>query len=264
MNEPLIRLVAFAGVLGALLLWEFANPRRARPVGRVTRWPGNLALVAMNTLLARLVLPLGVAGAALWAERTGVGLFNVMAAPHWVAFAASIVVLDLAIYAQHVVFHRVPMLWRLHRAHHADLDVDATTGVRFHPFEILLSLAIKAALVVALGAPALAVIVFEIVLNATSMFNHANVAIPERLDRMLRLILVTPDMHRIHHSVRPEETDSNFGFNAPWWDRLFRTYRAEPRDGQTAMTLGLSQFRDPRLLRLDRVLLIPAAPLKSP
>ena len=257
MNEPVIRLAAFAGVLLVLIGWELVSPRRARPVTRRARWPGNLAVVGLNTVLARLLLPLGAAGAALWAEEAGVGLFNVVPAPAWAAFGFSILLLDLAIYGQHVAFHRVPALWRLHRVHHADLDVDATTGVRFHPGEIVLSMVIKAVLVVAMGAPALAVIVFEVVLNATSMFNHANVAIPVGLDRALRTVLVTPDMHRIHHSVRPEETDSNFGFNVPWWDRLFRTYRAEPKDGQLGMTLGLSQFRDPGLLRLDRMLLMP-------
>ena len=257
MNEPVIRLVAFAGVLLALVGWELVSPRRARAVGRRARWPGNLAVVGLYTILARVLFPLGAAGAALWAETAGVGLFNAVEVPAWAAFVLSILLLDLAIYGQHVVFHRVPALWRLHRVHHADLDVDVTTGVRFHPFEIVLSMLIKVALVVALGAPALAVIVFEVVLNATSMFNHANVAIPVGVDRALRTVLVTPDMHRIHHSVRPEETDSNFGFNVPWWDRLFRTYRAEPKDGQLAMTLGLEAFRDPGLLRLDRMLLMP-------
>lgn len=264
MNEPVIRLVAFAGVLAALIVWEFAGPRRARQIGRLSRWPGNLALVALNTLLVRLVFPLGAAGAALWAEGAGVGLFNVVALPGWVTFLLSLLVLDLVIYAQHVAFHRVPVLWRMHRVHHADLDVDATTGVRFHPAEIVLSMAIKVAVVAALGAPALAVIVFEIVLNATSMFNHANVAIPERADRVVRTLLVTPDMHRIHHSVHREETDSNFGFNVPWWDRLFRTYRAAPRDGQATMTLGLPDFRDPATQRLDRLLLLPVTNPKSP
>ena len=259
MNEPVIRLVAFAGVLLALVGWELVSPRRARAVGRRARWPGNLAVVGLNTILARVLFPLGAAGAALWAESAGVGLFNVVGVPAWAAFVLSILLLDLAIYGQHVVFHRVPALWRLHRVHHADLDVDVTTGVRFHPGEIVLSMVIKVALVVALGAPAMAVIVFEVVLNATSMFNHANVAIPVGLDRALRTVLVTPDMHRIHHSVRPEETDSNFGFNVPWWDRLFRTYRDKPRDGQLGMTLGLLEFRDPGLLRLDRMLMIPAA-----
>ena len=257
MNEPVIRLAAFAGVLLVLLGWELVSPRRGRAVGRGARWPGNLAVVGLNTVLARVLFPLGAAGAALWAETAGVGLFNAVEVPAWAAFVLSILLLDLAIYGQHVVFHRVPALWRLHRVHHADLDVDVTTGVRFHPGEIVLSMVIKAVLVVAMGAPALAVIVFEVVLNATSMFNHANVAIPVGLDRALRTVLVTPDMHRIHHSVRPEETDSNFGFNVPWWDRLFRTYRAEPKDGQLAMTLGLEAFRDPGLLRLDRMLLMP-------
>lgn len=260
-SEPVIRLAAFGLVLVGLVGWEFLHPKRPRAITRRSRWPANLTLVMLNTLLVRVFFPLGAAGIALWAERKDVGLFNLVEAPPWLALAVSLLALDLTIYAQHVAFHRAPLLWRLHRVHHADLDVDVTTGVRFHPVEIILSMAIKAALVVALGAPALAVIVFEIVLNATSMFNHANVGMPQGLERALRRILVTPDMHRIHHSVRREETDSNFGFNLSWWDRLFRTYRAQPRDGQETMTLGLPQFRDPAVLRLVRMLLLPAASL---
>lgn len=257
MSEPTIRLFAFASVLAALMAWEVLSPRRQRPLSRWRRWPGNLALVALNTAMVRVLFPLGVAGAALWADGAGWGFFNRIGTPAWVAFVGSLLVLDVVIYGQHVAMHRVPVLWRLHRVHHADIDVDVTTGVRFHPLEILLSMAIKVALVVALGAPAAAVIVFEIVLNATSMFNHANVGIPVGVDRALRRVLVTPDMHRVHHSVRREETDSNFGFNLPWWDRLFRTYRDEPKDGQLGAVLGLGQFREPGELRLDRVLLQP-------
>lgn len=261
MSEPFVRLAAFALVLAALVGWEFLHPKRQRSMPRRSRWPANLSLVVLNTLLVRVFFPLGAAGIALWGRRNGVGLFNVVATPGWLAFAVSLLALDLTIYAQHVAFHRVPLLWRLHRVHHADLDVDVTTGVRFHPVEILLSMAIKAAMVLGLGAPALSVIVFEIVLNATSMFNHANVGIPAGVEQALRRIVVTPDMHRIHHSVRREETDSNFGFNLSWWDRLFRTYRARPADGEQAMTLGLPQFRDPEVLRLIRMLLLPASPL---
>lgn len=256
-NEPAIRLLAFSSVLIALIAWELLRPRRPRTLSRWARWPGNLTLVALNTGTVRVLLPLGAAGAALWAEQAGWGLFNLVEAPRWVAFLGSVLVLDLAIYGQHVVLHRMPILWRLHRVHHADLDVDVTTGVRFHPLEIILSMAIKVALVVALGAPAVAVIVFEIVLNATSMFNHANVGIPPGVDRALRQVIVTPDMHRIHHSIRREETDSNFGFNVPWWDRLFGTYRDQPHDGQLALVPGLGQFRQPGELRLDRMLFQP-------
>ncbi|MGE5501256.1 MAG: sterol desaturase family protein [Ignavibacteriales bacterium] len=255
--EPIIRLAAFGLVLAGLVGWEFIHPKRPRSMPRRSRWPANLSLVILNTAAVRVIFPLGAAGVALWASAHGFGLFNLVPTPGALALVVSLLTLDLAIYAQHVAFHRVPLLWRLHRVHHADLDVDVTTGVRFHPLEILLSMAIKVALVVLLGAPALAVVVFEIVLNATSMFNHANVGIPEPVERALRRIVVTPDMHRIHHSIRREETDSNFGFNLSWWDRLFRTYRPQPRDGQQGATLGLPQFRDARALRLDRLLLLP-------
>lgn len=265
MNEPTIRLVAFSAVLAALVVWEFASPRRSRAIRRLTRWPGNLAVVALNTLLVRLALPLGAAGMAVWAQRAGVGLFNASEWRPWAALLLSLLAFDLVIYAQHVAFHRTALLWRLHRVHHADLDVDVTTGVRFHPGEIALSMVLKVAVVMALGAPPLSVILFEILLNATSMFNPANVAIPRTADSILRKIVVTPDMHRIHHSIRRSETDSNFGFNLSCWDRLFRTYRAEPRDGHLAMTLGLPDFRDPRTQRLDRMLLLPfTVTAKSP
>lgn len=259
--EPVIRLGIFGAVLVPLVGWELLGPKRPRTFGRRSRWPANLSLVVLNTLLVRIFFPLGAAGIALWAQHGGLGLFNVFKTPPWLAFAVSLLVLDVAIYAQHLAFHRAPLLWRLHRVHHADLDVDVTTGVRFHPGEILLSMLFKAALVIGLGAPATAVIIFEVVLNATSMFNHANIAIPQRAERTLRRIFVTPDMHRIHHSVRREETDSNFGFNVSWWDRLFRTYRPQPHDGQQGMTLGLPQFRDAGVLRLLRLLRLPAAPL---
>jgi len=255
LSEPIIRLAAFGLVLAGLASWEFLHPKRPRSAARRARWPANLTLVILNTALVRVVFPLGAAGVALWAAQKGWGLFNVVAAPQWLAFAISLLLLDLAIYAQHVAFHHVPLLWRLHRVHHADLDVDVTTGVRFHPLEILLSMAIKVVAVLTIGAPALSVVVFEIVLNATSMFNHANVGIPAGLEPALRSIVVTPDMHRVHHSVHRDETDSNFGFNLSWWDRLFRTYRAEPRDRQETMAFGLPQYRD--VLRLGRILVLP-------
>jgi sterol desaturase/sphingolipid hydroxylase (fatty acid hydroxylase superfamily) len=182
---------------------------------------------------------------ALFAQAQGWGLFNTYAVPAWAAIAASIVALDLAIYLQHVLFHAVPALWRLHRVHHADLDFDVTTGARFHPLEIVLSMLIKFAAIAVLGAPAVAVLVFEVLLNALAMFNHANVRIPAPIDRALRVVLVTPDMHRVHHSIEGDETDSNFGFNLSLWDRLFGTYRAGPRAGHEAMTIGIREFRDP-------------------
>ena len=255
--EPYIRLGAFGGVFAVMALWELIGPRRTMTIGRGWRWPNNLGVVVANTLLVRLIFPTTAVGLALLAETRGWGLFNLMAFPAWVGVVSSVVILDLAIYLQHVLFHAVPSLWRLHRMHHADLEFDVSTGLRFHPIEILLSMIIKFTVVAALGAPALAVLIFEVLLNATSMFNHGNVRIPTGLDRMLRWIVVTPDMHRVHHSILSRETNSNFGFNLPWWDRLFGTYRAQPKAGHEAMTIGIEQFREPRELGLDRMLLQP-------
>jgi sterol desaturase/sphingolipid hydroxylase (fatty acid hydroxylase superfamily) len=210
------------------------------------RWFANLGLAALNTLAVRLLMPLGAVGVAVLAEERGWGLFNNVAAPPWLAVAAAVIVLDLVIYLQHVLFHAVPALWRLHMVHHADLEFDATTGVRFHTIEIVLSMGIKAAAIVLLGAPAPAVLLFEVLLNATSLFNHGNVRLPAWLDRVLRLVVVTPEMHRVHHSVLARETNSNFGFNLPWWDYLLGTYRPQPLRGHEGMTIGLSQLRDER------------------
>jgi sterol desaturase/sphingolipid hydroxylase (fatty acid hydroxylase superfamily) len=256
-HEPVIRLGAFAAIFAAMALWELAAPRRPQAIGRLRRWPGNLGIVALNTVLLRLVFPTAAVGIALVAEARDWGLMHALDLPAWLAIVASVLLLDLAIYLQHVLFHAVPALWRLHRMHHADLEIDVTTGARFHPLEILLSMALKLGVVAALGAPAVAVLLFEVLLNATSMFNHGNVRLPLGLDRVLRRLVVTPDMHRVHHSVVPRETNSNFGFNLPWWDRLFGTYRAQPAAGHDAMTIGIEQFRDPRELRLDRMLLQP-------
>ena len=256
-NEPLIRLGAFAGVFVVMAGWEVLTPRRPQTVGRNWRWPNNLGVLAVDALLVRVVLPITTVGVALVAEAHGVGLFNMIALPVWASIIVSVMVLDLAIYLQHVLFHAVPALWRLHRMHHADLEVDVTTGLRFHPIEILLSTGIKLAVVTAVGAPAAAVLIFEVLLNATSIFNHSNVRIPTDIDRILRWFVVTPDMHRVHHSILRRETNSNFGFNVPWWDRLLGTYRAQPAAGHAAMTIGIEQFRDPRELGLDRMLLQP-------
>jgi len=237
--------------------WELLAPRRHQAAERPLRWSSNLGIVVLDTVLVRILVPATGVGIAFLAEARGWGLFHAFAAPAWLAVIVSVIALDLAIYLQHVLFHAVPALWRLHRMHHADLAFDVTTGVRFHPIEILLSMLIKLAVVAALGAPALAVVLFEVVLNATSMFNHGNVRVPERLDRMLRWIVVTPDMHRVHHSVEAHETNSNFGFNLPWWDRMFGTYRSQPAAGHDAMRIGIEQFRDRSELRLDRMLLQP-------
>ncbi|MEJ2373860.1 MAG: sterol desaturase family protein [Pseudolabrys sp.] len=255
--EPMIRLAAFAGVFVAMAVWEFVVPRRKQATGRWWRWPNNLGVVVVNTLLVRILFPTTAVGLALLAQARGFGFFNVIGVPIWIAVIASVVIFDLAIYLQHVLFHAVPALWRLHRMHHADLEFDVSTGLRFHPIEILLSMLIKFAVVAAIGAPAVSVLIFEVLLNATSMFNHGNVRIPAGIDRVLRWLVVTPDMHRVHHSILVRETNSNFGFNLPWWDRLFGTYRPQPAAGHEGMTIGIEQFRDPRELRLDRMLVQP-------
>lgn len=255
--EPQIRLFVFAAVFAVMAAWEFAAPRRGRAIARLRRWPSNLAIVALDTALVRVLFPMSAVGLAMLAESRGWGLLNAWRAPPWLAIPFATVVLDFAIYLQHVLFHAVPALWRLHRMHHADLEIDVTTGARFHPVEILLSMAIKLAVVAALGAPAVAVLLFEVLLNATAMFNHSNVRLPDKLDRVLRRIVVTPDMHRVHHSVLWPEINSNYGFNLPWWDRLLGTYRDQPAGGHEAMTIGLEQFRDPVEQRLDRMLTQP-------
>jgi sterol desaturase/sphingolipid hydroxylase (fatty acid hydroxylase superfamily) len=242
-QEPMLRLVAFLGVFGAMALWETAAPRRPLRWGRRARWGANLGIAALGALLVRLCFPAAGVGVAVFAADRGWGLFASMDLPPVVVFLVSVIALDLAVYLQHVVFHAVPALWRLHLVHHADRDFDATTGLRFHPLEILLSMLWKIGVIAMLGAPALAVLAFEVLLNATAVFNHGNVRIPEGFDRVLRLIVVTPDMHRVHHSVVRRETNSNFGFNLPWWDRLLGTYRAQPAAGHAAMTIGIEQIQ---------------------
>ena len=256
-SEPLIRLTAFLGVFLAVALWEALGPRRRRAFPRRSRWPHNLGLLAVDTLVVRLLVPASAVGVAVAAESHGWGLAHWLAVPAWLAIPMAVVLLDLTIYFQHVAFHAVPALWRLHRVHHADLDFDVTTGTRFHPIEILLSAGIKLAAVAAIGAPPVAVLVFEVLLNATAMFNHANAGLPARVDAVLRWLVVTPDMHRVHHSILPQETNTNFGFNLPWWDRLFGTYRAQPAAGHEGMTIGIDAFRSPEDLRLDRLLMQP-------
>ncbi len=243
--EPAIRLAAFVGVFALMAAWEIAAPRRVRSLPRWTRWPRNLALAVLNSIVVRLLFPLAAVSFAALAAARGWGLFNTVEISFWLALLLSVVALDLAIYLQHVMLHAVPALWRLHRVHHADLDFDVTTGARFHPVEIALSMLIKLAAIALLGAPAVAVLLFEVFLNATAMFNHSNVRIPLAIDRALRWLIVTPDMHRIHHSVVRRETDSNFGFNLTWWDRLLGTYRPDPVAGQEAMVIGIPEFRDP-------------------
>jgi len=243
--EPTIRLAAFLGILAVMALWEVAAPRRRREIPRVVRWTNNLALVVLDTAILRLTFPIVAVGLAVMAEDHGWGLFNNVNAPVWVAIVASMLLLDLAIYLQHVMFHAIPGLWRLHRMHHADLEFDTTTGLRFHPVEILISMGIKLAVVASLGPPAIAVLLFEVLLNATALFNHANIDLPRPVDRVLRLFVVTP------------ETNSNYGFNLPWWDRLLGTYIAQPARGHQGMEIGIEQFRTRRDLWLDRMLIQP-------
>jgi len=257
-NEPVVRLAFFLGVFALIGLWELVAPRRALTVSKAMRWASNLGLVAMNTLLLRLVFPLAAAGIVTFGVANGWGLLNHFQVPFWVAVPVAVVAMDLVIWLQHVMVHAVPALWRLHRVHHADLDYDVTTGARFHPIEIALSMLFKFATIAVLGPPVLAVVIFEVLLNATAMFNHGNIRIPVAIDRVLRWFVVTPDMHRVHHSVEDDETNSNFGFNLPWWDRLFGTYRAQPRAGHEAMTIGIHGHQDPHeVARLDGMLMLP-------
>ncbi len=256
-NEPAIRIGCFLGIFAAVALWELAAPRRALSQPRWLRWYANIGIVVFNTVAVRLIFPLVPVALAVIAADRGWGFLNLVALPLWLEIVIAVLVLDLVIYLQHVMFHAVPALWRLHRMHHADLDFDVTTGSRFHPFEIILSVLLKLAAVVVLGPPAVAVVVFEVLLNGTSMFNHGNLRLPPGLDRVLRWAIVTPDMHRVHHSDIPAETNSNFGFNLPWWDRLFGTYRAQPGLGHEAMTIGLDAFRDGAELHLHNMLVQP-------
>ncbi|MFP5305365.1 MAG: sterol desaturase family protein [Gammaproteobacteria bacterium] len=251
--QTLLRFAIFIVVLTLLLGAERLWPRRSGGHGRA-RWPANFGLVVVDSLLLRLLLGAGAVGVALWAEQAAFGLFHWLAAPGWLAGVLSLLVLDVLIYFQHRAFHAVPLLWRLHRVHHSDLAFDATTALRFHPVEILLSMLIKMGAVALLGAPVWAVVTFEALLNGAAMFNHANLRIPARVDGWLRLFVVTPDMHRVHHSIYREETDSNFGFNVPWWDRVFGTYRPQPRDGHDAMRIGIPAFREPGEHTLWRLL----------
>lgn len=257
-NEPAIRLAFFLGVFAAVALWEVAAPRRALTVSKALRWTSNLGLVALNTVLPRLLFPLAAVGVAAFAAENGWGLLNHFQVPFLLAVPLAVVAMDFVIWLQHVMVHAVPALWRLHRVHHADLDYDLTTGARFHPLEILLSMLIKFATIVVLGPPVVAVVIFEVLLNATAMFNHGNIRLPAALDRVLRWFVVTPDMHRVHHSVEDDECNSNFGFNLPWWDRLFGTYREQPRGGHLGMTIGIHGHGDPREVdRLDGMLMLP-------
>lgn len=243
-NEATVRLTCFVGGIVLMMLIEACQPRRARSIRWLKRWSTNLGLVVLNSLLLRLATPLLAVGVAYWSAEHGIGLLNIMILPVWLELLLAVIVLDLAVYAQHVASHRVPLLWRLHQVHHADHDLDVTTGVRFHPLEIVVSMAYKLICVVLLGPAVVAVIVFEVLLNASAMFNHANFKLPDRLEALLRQVVVTPDFHRVHHSTTVSETNSNYGFFLSGWDRLFKTFRAQPEAGHLYMQIGLTQHAE--------------------
>lgn len=257
-NEPQIRMGFFVGVFAVIALWELVRPRRHLLLNRRQRWTANLGMVVLNTVIVRVVFPTAAVGMAALGVEKNWGLLNNFDVPYWLAVPLAVVAMDFVIWLQHVMVHAVPALWRLHRVHHADLDYDLTTGARFHPLEIVLSMGIKFATITLLGAPVLAVVVFEVLLSACAMFNHGNIRLPDAVDRVLRWFLVTPDMHRVHHSVEDDESNSNFGFNLTWWDRLFGTYREQPRAGQLGMTIGIHGHTDPKeVARLAGMLTLP-------
>ncbi len=256
-NERAIRLGFFIGVFIIMAIWEVYAPRRDRLMTRLARWSSNLGLVALNTIILRILFPAAAVGTAAYAQANGWGFLNAVTAPEWLKALGAVVFMDMAIYLQHLLFHAAPAFWKLHRMHHADLDYDVTTGARFHPVEIILSMLLKLGVVVAIGAPPVAVLIFEVVLNAMAMFNHGNVRLPQAIDEKLRLILVTPDMHRVHHSVVIHEANSNYGFNLSIWDRLFGTYIAQPAAGHEQMTIGVTGLLDSAENTLPRMLIQP-------
>jgi sterol desaturase/sphingolipid hydroxylase (fatty acid hydroxylase superfamily) len=257
-NEKVIRMSFFFGMLALIGLWELAAPKRALIISKSVRWINNLGLVFFNSFLLRVLFPAAAVGITVFASEQGWGLFNYVEVPFWFEVVAAVIIMDFVIYIQHVMVHAIPILWRLHRVHHADLDYDVTTGARFHPIEIVLSMLIKFATILLLGPAVIAVIIFEVMLNATAMFNHGNISLPKIVDKYLRLLLVTPDMHRVHHSIEDDEANSNFGFSLPWWDRLFGTYRDQPRAGHQAMTIGINKYRDPKQVSwLPGMLMLP-------
>ncbi|MEE2778424.1 MAG: sterol desaturase family protein [Acidobacteriota bacterium] len=236
----MVRIAPFFVVFSLMAIWELVAARRKLCRSRSRRWTANLSVFALDILVPRLLLPAAEADIAIEAAKQGWGALAILDAPPWVRILAALVILDFAIYLQHRLFHAVPALWRVHMVHHADVDFDVTTGVRFHPIEILISLGLKAVVIVLLGAPVEGVLLFAVILNASSLFNHGNVRLPDRLDGWLRWVVVTPDMHRVHHSVECRETNSNFGFNLPWWDRLCGTYVRDPVKGHEQMEIGLA------------------------
>ena len=256
-SELGIRLGLFFGIFCIVAVLETLAPRRIRRIPRKSRWFANLVILGLNPLSVRLVFQILPVSLAFLASERQWGRLNNLDLPNWLKVTIGVIALDFSIYLQHILHHAVPVLWRLHMVHHADLDYDLTTGLRFHPIEIVVSMGIKLMTVATLGPPALAVLIFEVALNSTSMFNHSNIHIPEGVDRMLRLLVVTPDMHRVHHPVIIRETNRNYGFNLPWWDRLLGTYKNQPDLGHEGMTIGLSQFRDPKRLTLPWLIILP-------
>ena len=259
--EGIIRGAVFLGLFLTLALTEWLRPRRSLRIDKKKRWFTNLMIVIIDSVAVRLLFPAAAVGFALWAEEMGYGLFNIVTVPVLVAGLVSVVVLDFAVWFSHLLSHKVPIFWRFHRMHHSDRDIDVTTAIRFHPIEIIVSMVYKIAWVVALGAPAWSVLLFEIILNGVAMFNHANLKLPLLLDRFLRMIIVTPDMHRVHHSTIPQETDSNYGFNFPFWDKMFGTYIEQPELGHDKMEIGLGEWQDERPQNLFWSLKVPFLPL---
>ncbi|MGY8814630.1 MAG: sterol desaturase family protein [Gammaproteobacteria bacterium] len=245
-NEVPIRVVSFLSIFIVMAILELLFPRRKLIVSKCVRWANNLGLVIFNSIILRLLFPAAAVGVASFVELQQWGLITFYKVPFSLSLLLTIVVMDFVIYLQHVMFHAVPLLWRIHRVHHADLDYDVTTGARFHPIEILLSMLIKFITILVLGPPVIAVVIFEVVLNMTAMFNHSNVRLPLMVDKILRCFVVTPDMHRVHHSIEDDEANSNFGFNLSWWDRLFATYKDQPRAGHEDMVIGIHHYRDPK------------------
>jgi sterol desaturase/sphingolipid hydroxylase (fatty acid hydroxylase superfamily) len=256
-SEPYIRLGFFFGIFAVMTAWEIMAPKRALTTSKAVRWFSNLTLTFFNSFVLRMFFPVLAIGTAYWCKDYGCGLLNLFGIPNFIAGLIAIVILDMMIYLQHVAFHIIPHFWKLHMMHHADLDIDVTTGARFHPIEIVLSMLIKLGVVIIIGAPPWSVLAFEVLLNGTAMFNHSNVDLPVGIDRILRLFVVTPDMHRVHHSVIIKETNSNYGFNFPWWDRLFKTYIDQPDKGHIDMKIGLANFRDPKQTTLPNMLVLP-------
>jgi len=255
--DAYIRLVAFLAVFVVMAAAEILWPRRKQRLGRSGRWPHNIGIAFLNAMLVRFCLPITLAGFAVIVGKNRWGILSLTDFSLFSKSFVSLMLLDLVIYGQHVAFHHIPVLWRLHRVHHGDTEIDVTTALRFHPIEIMISMAIKFAAVAAIGAPAEAVLLFEIILNACAMFNHGNIRLPSGIDNILRRILVTPDMHRVHHSVITHETNSNYGFNISLWDRLLRTYRAQPEHGHEGMMIGLREFREPNETKIDKLLTQP-------